>query len=334
MSTTNPAAVTRHESASGHDTIVPVTTTAGGGSSLAADVSPEQRPVRHRAVAADEEAVEVTGTALPRVATELRRRRELLGWSQGEAATRSGISRTVINEIERGRRSPSTRTYERLRDALGLSLPTATALLHRPAPGSHTERQLTTLAACLVSTRGGTLAAYAQALGVSVPAVREQLSLLGDRLAAVGVAVVEDGNEVRVVPADHVVEALSHLTTLEVQQQLTDEAVEVLVIVGVLGTPTRREIEDRRAGEDCASLLDRLVRRGLLEKARDDALRGDPNIYRLTAVALGAMGHATVESFQAWCQAEVAPEHNGPHPRARATDAHDRAQTPQERELA
>ena len=93
--------------------------------------------------------------------------------------------------------------------------------------------------------------------------------------------------------------------TQRVQQELTKEAVEVLVIVGVLGTPTRREIEDRRLGEDCASLLERMVRRGLLEKARDDALRGDPNLYRLTAVALGAMGHATLESFQAWCQSAV-----------------------------
>ena len=249
--------------------------------------------------------IDVEGRALPSVATELRRRRELLGWSQVKAANQSGISRTVINEIEAGRRSPSTRTYERLREALGLSLPTATALLHRPKPATHMESQLTTLAACLISTRGGTLASYAEAIGISVPAVREQLSLLGERLSAVGVAVVEDGNEIRVIPAEHVVDAVSRLTTLDVQQELTGEVVEVLVIVGVLGSPTRREIEDRRVGEDCAPLLERMVRRGLLEKARDDSLRGDPNIYRLTAIALGAMGHATLESFQVWCQRAV-----------------------------
>jgi DNA-binding XRE family transcriptional regulator len=44
-------------------------------------------------------------------APELRRRRELLGWSQAEAARRSGVSRTVINEIEAGRRMPHTGTY-------------------------------------------------------------------------------------------------------------------------------------------------------------------------------------------------------------------------------
>jgi chromosome segregation and condensation protein ScpB len=83
------------------------------------------------------------------------------------------------------------------------------------------------------------------------------------------------------------------------------------VIVGVLGAPTRRDIEDRRGGEDCEGLLARMCRRGLLEKARDDSLRGDPNIYRLTAVALGAMGHATLESFQAWCSPTVSIAQSG-----------------------
>ena len=91
------------------------------------------------------------------------------------------------------------------------------------------------------------------------------------------------------------------MTSLEVQQALTPEAIEVLVIVGMLGAPTRREIEDRRGGEDCDSLLARMCRRGLLEKARDNRLRGDPTVYRLTALSLGAMGHATLESFQSCC---------------------------------
>ncbi len=63
-----------------------------------------------------------------------------------------------------------------------------------------------------------------------------RLSLLGERLAAVGMAVFEDGHEIRVLPAARVVLALAALTTLEVQLQLTEEAVEVLVIVGMLGS--------------------------------------------------------------------------------------------------
>jgi chromosome segregation and condensation protein ScpB/DNA-binding XRE family transcriptional regulator len=247
-----------------------------------------------------EAAPERTRSAMPSIATELRRRRELLGWSQAEAARRSGMSRTVINEIESGRRVPQTRTYEKLRGALGLAMPAAPALLRRPEPESHTERQLAMLAACLLTGRGGTLAALAEATGVSIVAVREELSFLSDRLATVGLAAVDDGDEVRLFPQSWAADAVSRVTTLEVQRALTDEAVKVMVIIGMLGTPTRREIEERRGGQDCANLLDRMCRRGLIAKARDDTLPGDPNTYRLTAVALGAMGHATLESFQAW----------------------------------
>jgi chromosome segregation and condensation protein ScpB len=210
------------------------------------------------------------------------------------------VSRTVINEIESGRRVPQTRTYEKLRGAMGLALPAAPALLRRAEPADWSERHRAVLAGCLLSGRGGSLAALAEAAGVSIPAVREHLPLLADRLAACGMAAVDDGDEVRLMALPWAAEAIGRVTEFEVAAALSSEAVEVLVIVGMLGAPTRREIEDRRGGEDCEGLLARMCRRGLLEKARDDSLRGDPNIYRLTAVALGAMGHSTLESFQAW----------------------------------
>jgi transcriptional regulator with XRE-family HTH domain len=245
---------------------------------------------------------------MPTAATELRRRRELLGWSQAEAARRSGVSRTVINEIESGRRVPQTRTYEKLRGALGLALPAAPALQRRSEPADWSERHRAVLSGCLLSGRGGSLAALAEAVGVPSPAVREHLPLLADRLAACGMAAVDDGDEVRLMALPWAAEAMGRMTELEVEQALSAEAVEVLVIVGVIGSPTRREIEDRRGGEDCEGLLARMCRRGLLEKARHDSLRGDPNVYRLTAVALGALGHATLESFQGWCAAAVASD--------------------------
>lgn len=225
----------------------------------------------------------------------------MLGWSQAEAARRSGVSRTVINEIESGRRVPQTRTYERLREALGLALPAAPALLRRPEPQDWTERRLATLAGCLLSGRGGTLAVLADAVGVSIPAVREQLSLVRERLAACGMDAVEDGNVVRVVALPWAADAMSRVANLEVEETLSPAAVEVLIIVGMLGSPVRRDIEDLRGGEDSEGLLTRLCRRGFLETIRDDTLRGDPRVYRLTALALGAMGHATLESFRAWC---------------------------------
>ncbi len=39
-----------------------------------------------------------------------------------------------------------------------------------------------------------------------------------------------------------------------------------------------------------------MCRRGLLVKAVDGGAMGDQNVYRLTT---GALGHATLESFQA-----------------------------------
>src|SRR5437879_7508950 len=62
------------------------------------------------------------------IATELRRRRELLGLSQVALSELSGISRTVINKVEAGARVPSVRTYARLRAALGLEAPAASLI--------------------------------------------------------------------------------------------------------------------------------------------------------------------------------------------------------------
>ena len=78
----------------------------------------------------------------------------------------------------------------------------------------------------------------------------------------------------------------------------------MLLYVAVLGSPTRREVEGLR-GEDSESLLERLARRGLLEKVRDHSQPGDPNMFRLTALALGALGHANLESLQHWCTSQA-----------------------------
>jgi transcriptional regulator with XRE-family HTH domain len=48
-------------------------------------------------------------------------RREVLGISQEELASRAGLHRTYISDIERGARNPSLKTLSRLADALELS---------------------------------------------------------------------------------------------------------------------------------------------------------------------------------------------------------------------
>ncbi len=84
------------------------------------------------------------------MATELRRRRELLGISQVKASRRTGVARTVINEIERGKRTPSLARPPR---GTGDAAPPA-VLLRPPPPPDLTEAHLRRLAACAVVAGG------------------------------------------------------------------------------------------------------------------------------------------------------------------------------------
>ncbi len=68
------------------------------------------------------------------VSAILKRRRLLLGWSQSELARRARVSRVAVNQIEAGERSPSLRTYEKLRRTLGLDGSTLQVLLPRATP--------------------------------------------------------------------------------------------------------------------------------------------------------------------------------------------------------
>jgi chromosome segregation and condensation protein ScpB len=164
------------------------------------------------------------------------------------------------------------------------------------------EEHLATLAACLVASRGTTLAALARALDMSIPAVREGLLRIADHLAAAGVRAVEDGAEVGLVPLPFAAPAVAAVTPLEPVGELSDEQAAVLCVVAYHGAATRRDVE-RLRGEDSETLLRRLVERGLLHKAADEASLGGPNVYRVTTKALAATGHTTLESLQAYLTA-------------------------------
>ena len=60
-------------------------------------------------------------TLLEAVCKSVHDRREKLGISQEELASRAGLHRTYISDIERGARNPSLKTLSRLADALELS---------------------------------------------------------------------------------------------------------------------------------------------------------------------------------------------------------------------
>jgi chromosome segregation and condensation protein ScpB/DNA-binding XRE family transcriptional regulator len=230
------------------------------------------------------------------VAVELRRRRELLGISQAEAARRSGVSRTVIWEIEAGTRVPSVRTYERLRAGLGLVAPSS-VLIPRREPLALNEKEMAKLAACVVVGRSVLLSDLAAATGTSIPAVREGLLAIAPRLAAVGLCAADDGVKVEIAPLRFTEQAVAAIAGLDRLREVTDEQVQIIALVAYLGTATRRQIEERRG--DSETLLRRLVARGLLETVTDERAPGGPNIYRVTTRALAALGHPTLESLQA-----------------------------------
>lgn len=56
-----------------------------------------------------------------RLARNMKRRREDLGWSQEELADVAGLHRTYISGIERKVRNPTLAILERLAKALGLT---------------------------------------------------------------------------------------------------------------------------------------------------------------------------------------------------------------------
>jgi chromosome segregation and condensation protein ScpB/DNA-binding XRE family transcriptional regulator len=235
-----------------------------------------------------------TAAAPSAIAQELRRRRELLRLTVRQAAARSGVSPSVLSEIETGRRVPSLATYAKLREGLGLDVP-STVLLPERRPVDLLEEHLRALAVCVVVQHGGPLADFAEALGVSVAAVREGIFHLAPRLEAVGLTAVVDDVDVRLAPLPAAAESLAVLARLERIPQVSEEQLEILCIVAHLGVATRADVEARR-GEDCETVLRRMVDRGLLEKVEG----GSPTVnrYRVTAAAIAATGHGTIEALQ------------------------------------
>jgi chromosome segregation and condensation protein ScpB len=161
------------------------------------------------------------------------------------------------------------------------------------------------LSAGLLMTRKVSLGELASALDLAIPAVRENLDRVAERLHGVGFSLTEDGGTVRLWPLARVPsEVVRALTVTEEDAQPSPEKVQILGLVAYFGQMTRALIEHFRQ-EDSASLLDRMVKRGLLAKVRSDRGVGSPNIYRVTAKALRAAGYPTVEAMRAGIQASL-----------------------------
>lgn len=245
-----------------------------------------------------------TGVELHAIAVELRHRRQLLGLSQVQLSELAGVSRTLLNRVEAERQVPSVRTYARLRAALGLEAPPAT-LIPRRMPTRIDSDLVAALCAGLLMRREAPLADLASALGLSIPAVRENLETVAQRLRPVGFELTDDGGTVRLWPLPgRVSEMLAALAVTEAEQTPSPEQVEILGLVAYFGQLPRTVIEHYRQ-EDSASVLHRMVQRGLLAAVRSDRGIGSPNVYRVTAKALRAAGYPTAEAMKAAIEARL-----------------------------
>jgi segregation and condensation protein B len=239
------------------------------------------------------------------IGAEIRRQRQLCHLSQARLAELSGVARTTINEIERGRRFPSVGTYARLRDVLGLEAAPA-VLLPKRRPTTVTDTIQRRLCATVVAAKRLPLADLASALDIAIPACREALLAAAPRFRELGCTVTEDGVEVALGYAEDVVEAVRRVTTVEEDTELSSEQLAILALIAVHGSLTRAAIEEWR-GEDSETLLRRLSARGILARVRDEAEPGGPYVYRIAAEALHLLGLPTVEALRSYILEKVGP---------------------------
>jgi chromosome segregation and condensation protein ScpB len=163
--------------------------------------------------------------------------------------------------------------------------------------------RVTALCAGLLARHEASLGELASALDIAIPAVRENLERVAERLRPVGYTLTDDGGTVRLWPLPGPPsEVVRCLSTVEETVQPSPEQVGILGIVAYFGQITRTQIEAFR-GEgdgavDSASVLDRMVRQGLLGKVRSDRGLGAPYVYSVTTKALRASGYPSVEAMR------------------------------------
>src|SRR2546425_10840617 len=101
------------------------------------------------------------------VAEQLRRRRTALGWTLEQVAEQAQVSVGMLSLIETGKRRPSLRSWERIRQTLGITEPLPEEAW-RQQPREISDELVASLGACLAAVRSGTLAELAEATGVPI----------------------------------------------------------------------------------------------------------------------------------------------------------------------
>jgi segregation and condensation protein B len=221
----------------------------------------------------------------------LRARRTAVGMTLEDLAPLVGISPGQISRIETGRSQPRYATLLRLRDALGLEGAHAELPAPRPSPD---DGVVARLGAILVVHRSLPLGEASKLLEVSIATLKAAATELAERLAPVGMAVVEDGQTIALVPHRALRGLVERAVVLEDLPHLTASHLEVLAIVVHTGAITRKRVDEVR-GVDSAETVAQLVEWGLLRREGAD---GRAPLYRATAKLVEVTGAASLEELR------------------------------------
>lgn len=225
----------------------------------------------------------------------LKQRRKAVGLTLTELGTVVGVSAGQLSRIETGRSQPSYSTLAQLHEALGLDSGPQLVPLPRPSPE---DGLVPRLGALLAVRRTLALGEASLILEASIAGIQTAVPELSDRLAPLGMRVVEDSETLALLPhrtlallADRAVEA-------ETVPRLTHRHIEVLSIVVFARQATRRRIDEVR-GVDSAETVSQLVEWGLLRRTGRDLTDSRAHLYQATAKLLEVTGATSLDELRA-----------------------------------
>jgi segregation and condensation protein B len=225
----------------------------------------------------------------------LKQRRKAVGLTLTQLAELVKVSAAQLSRIETGHSQPSYPTLARLHEALGLDSGEHLVPLPRPTPE---DGLVSRLGALLAVRRALPLGEASLLLEASITGICAAVSELSDRLAPLGMRVVEDSETLALLPhrtlallADRAVEA-------ETVPRLTHRHIEALSIVVFARQATRRRIDQLR-GVDSSETVAQLVEWGLLRRTGRDLKDSRAHLYQATAKLLEVTGSTSLDELRA-----------------------------------
>ena len=137
----------------------------------------------------------------------------------------------------------------------------------------------------------------AKILAVKNEQVEEALKLLGEKYSAddCGLSLIEKGEEIQLVTKAENAQYVEQIVKGELQETLSNAALEVVSIVAYRGPISTGEIEAIR-GVNCSYTLRNLLLRGLIERS-DNPRDGRGYVYSITFDFLKKLGAEGVEKL-------------------------------------